>query len=109
MGKYFADGDAYKEAMKEIAKKFSNEGDLIDITFLWFDDNVMEELNHTAEDVCAIINDMCYKADQLSQEVKGYCVMYYHIHIKPMFDEDGGDDFDIHDDSVMDCEFGAIC
>jgi len=88
MGKYFIDGSGYKDAMKEIAKKLCREDELIDLVFLFFNDNYIEELGKSPEEVCNIIDHMCEKGDSLPSDIKNYLIYDYETVIKPEIEND---------------------
>jgi len=88
MGKYFIDGNGYKDGMKEIARRLCREGELIDIIFLFFNGNLIEELGKSPEEVCDIIDHMTEKADGLSSDIKNYLIYDYETVIKPSIEDD---------------------
>lgn len=106
MGKYFLEGNGYREAMKSIARTLCADDERIDLIFLWFNDNVMIEESMMPNDVCLKIDNICDKADELEQAVKDYCMEDYENVVKPEIEAELGeeDKVDIFDD----LHFGGI-
>jgi hypothetical protein len=85
MGKFFAEGEGYKQQLKEIIMNNSN-GQKIDLSILLWNDYVVEFENLTAIETCEKIDENCAKSLKLPADVKRIMMLDYLDIVRPRID-----------------------
>jgi hypothetical protein len=86
MGKFFAEGEAYKHKLKEIIMNHSN-GKKIDLSILLWDDYVIEFDNLTDKETCEKIDENCDKSLTLPPNIKEIMKQDYLNIVRPRIDQ----------------------
>jgi hypothetical protein len=79
IGKYLLEGTAYKNALVRIIDEQMGETGVFDLTIIFFDGYYTEREGMTMADFIPEINEICRKADTLSDEVKNRCISDFII------------------------------
>ena len=74
IGKYLLEGPAYKDALIRIIDEEVGETGTFDLTIIFFDRCYTERQGITVMDFINEINEVCRKADTMTDELKNKCI-----------------------------------
>jgi hypothetical protein len=74
IGKYLLEGPAYKDALIRIIDEEVGETGIFDLTIIFFDGCYTEREGITVADFIHEINEVCRKADTMTDELKNRCI-----------------------------------
>jgi hypothetical protein len=74
IGKYLLEGTAYRNALIRLISNEIGEDEEFDLTIIFFDGYYTERKGLTMAEFLPEINDLCRKADTLSDEIKNKCI-----------------------------------